>query len=869
MQNTKKVSSGDLRVIKGSKPVYKKLMLNWPNASVPLDQFNIDASIVFQLGEQLITDEIQALIELIKNSYDADAKSISININTNLKPPKPWKYSEAVGYILITDNGNGMNIEEIRSGWLTLSNSYKKSEKASKDNARGKRLPLGDKGLGRLGSQKLGDNLEMSSIKKEADKSSEEENYIGFSWKDFVGRKNLSAVPIIRTSVKTKKPHGTRIMISGLKNPSVWIDTDERLLATRMSEMLSPFEENGLKVTIKVDAKPIDLAKIGNEVLATAGVGYDLKFDGEELTVTGKIKMNYLRPSSKAENGPEIEAFHKMVEQDHGRSLLAYILEDDKSKSFQIEASLEEEWYLTFGYRKKLTSYTGVRMVDDDIDIQNKKSIANTKQIANPGKFSGKIYGVSLDRFNANRQKAFLLNQDFRNYVKNLSGIRVFRDGFAVRVDKDWLGLGRQQTSANSYNGLKPSNTIGYISISVADNSQLEETTSREGFTNSVYYQNLLIILSDFINEAEKFQNFLRRKSRAYYSDAAEQLKNVSSNSSPEEVAEALASTMTQIEQLRQPVASIAQRFANQEKILTASDMALQDVRDIPSDVLNAQKTLRNEIEKSAGLISDLQKLVLSFEGLENTGKLLVRQISDLRMQVQDMYSIIGLGLSAEVLSHEVSMITNRVITNVSKMRVIIKNNGWNDLDVSVILNDTHASMMALRKQIAHIDPSLKYAKNLKEKVVVSKFIASQMDFYQDNLIRKGISIEIENILDFSINISRGKLIQVIDNLILNSEYWVLEKAKFNENYHGRITLSIDRPFIRIRDDGPGVDPLVRDFIFDPFVTAKNNREGRGLGLFISNELMSSEGASLSLRPEYNLDGREYIFEIDFSGISI
>ena len=44
--------------------------------------FDITPHIVKQLGEQLVSDEITALLELIKNSFDADATYVSIEINS-------------------------------------------------------------------------------------------------------------------------------------------------------------------------------------------------------------------------------------------------------------------------------------------------------------------------------------------------------------------------------------------------------------------------------------------------------------------------------------------------------------------------------------------------------------------------------------------------------------------------------------------------------------------------------------------------------------------------------------------------------------------------------------------------------------------
>src|SRR5258706_13099487 len=81
--------------------------------------FQIHASVVFQLGESLITDAIQALTELVKNSYDADATYCSVSVSTGEKEDDPFK--GAVGVISGQENGKGMSVRELRGGWLTIS----------------------------------------------------------------------------------------------------------------------------------------------------------------------------------------------------------------------------------------------------------------------------------------------------------------------------------------------------------------------------------------------------------------------------------------------------------------------------------------------------------------------------------------------------------------------------------------------------------------------------------------------------------------------------------------------------------------------------------------------------------------------------
>src|ERR1700743_1216361 len=142
--------------------------------------FNISSSVVRQLGKELVTDEVTAIMELVKNSYDADARRVIIEINTQDMLTLEGLHfpSESRGYIIIDDNGFGMNLGDIIDGWLVISLSGKRSMKTLFQTTPGGRIPLGEKGLGRLSTQKLGDRLEMFTGKK-----NDPNNYhVAFSW---------------------------------------------------------------------------------------------------------------------------------------------------------------------------------------------------------------------------------------------------------------------------------------------------------------------------------------------------------------------------------------------------------------------------------------------------------------------------------------------------------------------------------------------------------------------------------------------------------------------------------------------------------------------------------------------------------------
>ena len=115
-----------------------------PAKQIPI---SIAARLIYQLGEQLISDELVALLELIKNSYDADATKCIVTVDSRAETP------HGTGLILIQDNGNGMLPHTVEHDFLRLATDYKKVNKVSPFY---KRRALGEKGLGRLSYQRLG-----------------------------------------------------------------------------------------------------------------------------------------------------------------------------------------------------------------------------------------------------------------------------------------------------------------------------------------------------------------------------------------------------------------------------------------------------------------------------------------------------------------------------------------------------------------------------------------------------------------------------------------------------------------------------------------------------------------------------------------
>jgi len=106
-------------------------------------QLKFAPSILARLGEELLPNFDQGIIELVRNSYDADATECTVSLSEITKPG---------GRITISDNGSGMNEATIAGGWLVLGSSTKRGAETTKKG----RIQVGDKGLGRLAALRMG-----------------------------------------------------------------------------------------------------------------------------------------------------------------------------------------------------------------------------------------------------------------------------------------------------------------------------------------------------------------------------------------------------------------------------------------------------------------------------------------------------------------------------------------------------------------------------------------------------------------------------------------------------------------------------------------------------------------------------------------
>lgn len=748
----------------------------------PREQRTLDVhpSVVFKLGEDLISDDVQALVELVKNSWDAEADRAQIAIDTSVSRVDE-SLGTVTGRISVRDTGIGMTLSEIERGWLTISNSGKRTQK-QRGVPEGKRVPLGDKGLGRLGAQRLGRILRM-----ETRPSSEDAAYaVQIRWSDYEKAERLADVPIsIQTPRRAGEPNGTDIEIWGLRDPTTWSTSNLDELQRSLVRLVSPFgADRGFSVTVSVDGVDLDIAQLAESLRNAAAARYWFSYDDGSIRITSKLSQRLAGDSAE------------LLAQDGGDRFLAWW--QQQSPGSWKDRGLRR----TKG--KWIAESTATRVLRDI-----GPAMTTSGDVADPGPFRGEIDFHNLRGTGAG---VFDRQTEYRDWIRLLGGIQLYRDGFGINVPDDWLGLGSVATSGRSIYGLRPGNVMGFVELSSRHNPQLEETTDREGFRETDALRNFMSLL----NEVRKHADGLQESFRRALNDFERKLKQEDT----------------------------AIDTATPERTVAAVRDRVRSRRPQTSDGGGSEHEADNELDTA------LEVLEL--------------QIGSLREQLEIAYETMSLGITAEALTHEITTIAQRL----SMMsRQIRRSPHFKSTDAQIqdFVGEVGSAATALVKQAAHLNPALRYKREQKDDFLVGRFCRDSVKFHQNRYRRRGLHIDCTVDKDFEVTMNRGRLTQVLDNLLINSMHWLEEGQRLGRAGLGRATATVSAPHIFVEDDGPGISPSVEGSLFDPFVSTR--RGGRGLGLFLARQLLDPDGAALTLTDDRNPGGRRYRFRIDLSAV--
>lgn len=199
-----------------------------------VQKFKSATRIITAIGKDLIKDEIAAIIELVKNSYDADANNVWIS----------FEFKDDSLITIIKDDGTGMTEDDIINKWLVPATDNKLNTNYTK---KYKRALLGQKGLGRYSALILGNYMTISSVSNYSHVNFE------IDWDEIKKYKFLDEVSINLNVEESVEKNGTIISISNKDNIYLFDNEKFKELRRQLQLLISPLynQENNFSIYIK------------------------------------------------------------------------------------------------------------------------------------------------------------------------------------------------------------------------------------------------------------------------------------------------------------------------------------------------------------------------------------------------------------------------------------------------------------------------------------------------------------------------------------------------------------------------------------------------------------------------------------------
>ena len=409
--------------------------------------FSITPRIIAHFGEDLIKNESIALLELVKNSYDACASCCSVDFHTDNGQLKS---------LIITDDGFGMNQKTIQDVWLVIGTDFK--QKRLEPNCCG-RFPLGEKGIGRLGVHKLGNIITLISKT-----SQNKEVKLTIDWTTLDQAKTIDdfTIDIVENEIPeffSNGKTGTVIIIEGLKTK--WDRRQIREVYRNLTSLNSPFAEasDSFKVVITSNANLFEGLPSFDEIKNSGLYHGHCILNGNQIE-SFRYEFKPWASLSKIEGGRVVET-KDLKEADLPLKGLKYE-EDDKGKRRKGEYDIDLD-------------EAQIGRIEFDIIIYE---------------MDAQIFGL------VNTEQTSI-----RSYLRQNGGIRVYRDGVRVydygERDNDWLGIDLKRVGRVGGN-VSNNIVLGSVKINRADSFGLREKTNREGFIENESY----ITFVDAVNYA-------------------------------------------------------------------------------------------------------------------------------------------------------------------------------------------------------------------------------------------------------------------------------------------------------------------------------------------------------------------------------
>ncbi len=724
-----------------------------------------DVHLIKVLGEQLIGSEKVGVLELIKNSIDAQATYCRVLIEKVKNLPEPAIEYEFGNYegpvIVVEDDGTGMTKDIIENGWLrpasTLKTNIKEKLKIERDNARtsgtlanydalvkkiqkenGKRIPLGEKGVGRFATHRLGRFLELRT--KTIGIPYELVLKIDWNRFDHISDQfvDLDSVGISLTREHVSRDYGvrdsgTRLIIYGGREGFEWSEESISDLNRAILELNSPNpNKNFSKNTYEKFNAYLECFQMP---------------DLPNHQIYAESKSNFSLDVLVDENG-----------------IAVYELKFQHPDNKLPKENWSGEDYDLKGYDLKNPKY----WLDDS---KNQR-----KPACGP-------FFIHVDVWYRNSEWINISNyKDLTDYLDVFGGMSIYRDNILfydaqLGAQADWLGLAGKHIKQGwrvSYRDF-----IGSIEIEQTRNWELVDKTNREGLINNKAFNDLAVLTRNTI----------------------EQILLPRYKSKRDEFGHLTKGIITDPKKLDNMVKENQALLSN----ISESNYPFDE------DPYSFFKNLWDRVEeRKDGLVN-----------LQDSMKNLKKSIKNLE-EIQDLFTEqAGFGISVALSLHEINKITSNFYQGISSL---LKSQQFDELK----LESLKTTSESLKSELKRLAPLRAIRNESNQEFMVCQSIRHVAGIHERKMAKENIRFTILNPEeDFQIFGRYRALNQIFGNLFDNSIYWI-KSVKKSEN-EIVVKLDKKYKTIVFADSGNDFSEIIRPNLFQPGYSLRIPPSGLGL----------------------------------------
>lgn len=459
-------------------------------------KYKISSRATILLGRESVSKVESALIELIKNTYDADASLCFLLFDVQNDS------------IFLIDNGVGMTKTIIEDNWMMIGTDNKKKEYISIK----KRIKSGEKGIGRFALDRLGGvcelytkNKEESTIRWKTNWNNFEEEgkiledieaefeYINSSLYDLIPFCVKKEIDELEHTINSKIDFttGTIIKISDLRDE--WTMSQIDKMKKSMEFLIPPKEQDEFYICIQKE-KESSVELVENNFSDEYDYKIKSDFDGENFKIT------------LFRNEFDLDKIPDFVFKEERLSRYPYRKMDFHSKSL--------EFIYTIG------------------ELFNTKDVDFIERVKKVGKFKFEYIFMKLTIQKKSKDMFFYkeIGRNRSDWLEEHGGIKIYRDNFWVRPygendsdSFDWLGLeARNNANPVAVSSSTEAWTVrnaqgqGTVFISRVANASILDKSSREGIIENESFKILKEAILKIIGVMEKDRSYIARSFKIY-----------------------------------------------------------------------------------------------------------------------------------------------------------------------------------------------------------------------------------------------------------------------------------------------------------------------------------------------------------------